>query len=60
MDLSRAVLPGRGVGNHLLWSVGEVDESGRDEHHGEPLLTSEEWSELGVEAVKVRIGRRCL
>jgi hypothetical protein len=48
LDLSQPVLPGDGVGNGLLWSVGEGING-----HGGPE-SDEEWSELGVEAVKVR------
>jgi hypothetical protein len=48
LDLRQPVLPGDGVGNGLLWSVGEGISG-----HGGPE-SDEEWSTLGVEAVKVR------
>ena len=47
--LKKPILPGDGVGNHLLWSVGpSAEEGGHD-----PPSSSEEWSKLCVEAVKV-------
>lgn len=45
LHLKQPILPGDGVGNNLLWSVG----SGYD-----APTSSEEWSKLSVEAVKVR------
>jgi hypothetical protein len=53
LSLKKPILPGDGVGNHLLWSVGPPaanEDSGG--HNGAPL-DREEWSRLGVEAVKV-------
>lgn len=49
LDLKKPILPGDGVGNHLLWSVGP---STRDGKEGAPV-DKKEWSRLGVEAVKV-------
>ena len=45
LDLKHPILPGDGVGNALLWSVGGG--------HGSPD-TPEEWGDIGVKAVKVR------
>lgn len=44
LDLKYPILPGDGVGNGLLWSVGGG--------FGAPS-SSEEWEDVGVEAVKV-------
>jgi hypothetical protein len=43
LDLKHPILPGDGVGNALLWSVGGG--------HGSPG-TPEEWGDIGVKAVK--------
>ena len=51
LDLSKPILPGDGVGNHLLWNVGPA---ARDKREGAPVAR-EEWSRLGVEAVKVSL-----
>ena len=45
LDLKHPILPGDGVGNALLWSVGGG--------HGSPG-TAKEWGDIGVQAVKVR------
>ena len=47
-DLSQPILPGDGVGNHLLWRVGMMDES-----ETSVVMEREEWGRIGVEAVKV-------
>jgi len=44
LDMKHPILPGDGVGNNLLWGVGEG--------HGPPS-TREEWNKIGMEAVKV-------
>jgi hypothetical protein len=46
LELREPILPGDGVGNHLLWSVGGgYDAPG----------SQEEWAEMSVTAVKVRL-----
>ena len=50
-DLSRPILPGDGVGNHLLWRVGTATFQ---EDERSVVMEREEWGRLGVEAVRVR------
>jgi hypothetical protein len=51
LSLKKPILPGDGVGNHLLWTVGP-SAAASGENNGAPV-NREEWSRLGVEAVKV-------
>jgi hypothetical protein len=53
LNLKKPILPGDGVGNHLLWSVGPTGRSGDGQDGHGPPVSREEWSQLGVEAVKV-------
>jgi len=48
IELRQPLLPGSGDGNTLLWSVGFVG----DDTGVRSSLTDEEWSNLGVQAVK--------
>jgi hypothetical protein len=56
LSLKKPILPGDGVGNHLLWSVGPAAAAAAaattSGNNGAPV-DREEWSRLGVEAVKV-------
>lgn len=53
IELRQPLLPGSGDGNTLLWSVGFVG----DDTEVRSSLTDEEWSNLGVQAVKVILVR---
>ena len=58
LDLKKPILPGDGLGNHLLWSVNTAADTANDGDaaveggRGMPL-DRDEWGRLGVEAVKV-------
>ena len=59
LDLKKPILPGDGLGNHLLWSVNTAADTAdaaaaaAEGARGIPL-DREELGRLGVEAVKVR------
>eukprot|EP00970_Alexandrium_tamarense_P011795 scaffold2570_cov223-Alexandrium_tamarense.AAC.21 len=54
IHLREPILPGKGSGNHLLWSVDtntNQDDNEEEQHDGRPR-NDDEWSELAIEAVK--------